>query len=250
MFFEIVFVSLALMLLGVAICAFGYRLFVILLPLYGFFAGFIVTAQAIQQLLGGGFLATAGSWVFGFFVGLVCAVVAYFFYYAAIVILAASVGYELGAGIIANLGVNSGVIQFIVGAVLALAFIAGVLVFNLPKALIIVLTALAGAGMALAGVLVALGRVPLESLQYGVIGAFIHMSWFWMLAFLVLAACGVAVQLLTPSGYMVTPYGEEQALEQAPAPGTTISGPAASSTSSASSASGTSGTGPEGVPAT
>lgn len=238
MFFEIVFVSLALMLLGVAICAFGYRLFVILLPLYGFFAGFIVTAQAIQQLLGGGFLATAGSWVFGFFVGLVCAVAAYFFYYAAIVILATSVGYELGVGVIAGLGVNSGVLQFIVGVVVALAFLAGVIVFNLPRALVIVLSALAGAGMALAGVLVALGRIPLTSLQYGVVGSFTHLSWFWTLVFLVLAACGAAAQLLIPRGFMVTPYGEEQTSEQAPVPGTTLSGPA------------TSGAGPEGVPAT
>ncbi len=70
MFFQIVFVSLALLAFGALFCAVGFRLFVLLLPLYGFFAGFVVTAQSIQQLFGGGFLATTGSWVFGFFVGL------------------------------------------------------------------------------------------------------------------------------------------------------------------------------------
>jgi hypothetical protein len=81
MFFQIVFVALLQCLIGLGLCFAGYRLFVLLLPVFGFFAGFLVTAQAIQELFGGGFLATASSWVFGFVVGVLCALVAYFFYY-------------------------------------------------------------------------------------------------------------------------------------------------------------------------
>src|SRR5437660_6546166 len=99
MFFQIVFISLLQFVLGLLLCFAGFRLFVILLPVFSFFAGFLLTAQAIQQLFGGGFLATASSWVFGFVVGLLCAAAAYFFFYAAVVILAASAGYELGVGL-------------------------------------------------------------------------------------------------------------------------------------------------------
>src|SRR5262245_39479740 len=98
MFFQIVFVSLLLTLIGLGLCFAGFRLFVVLLPLFGFFAGFLVTAQSIQELFGGGFLATTSSWVLGFVVGVLFALVAYLFYYGAVVVLAATVGYELGVG--------------------------------------------------------------------------------------------------------------------------------------------------------
>jgi hypothetical protein len=240
MFFQIVFVSLALLAFGAIVGAAGFRLFVILLPVFGFFAGFLVTAQAIQQLFGGGFLATVASWVFAFFVGLIFAVAAYFFYYAAITILAATVGYELGVGLIAGLGISSGVLQFIIGLVVALGLAAVVVVFNLPKVFIVVLTALAGAGMVLSGVLIALGRIPLTALRYGIIGDFIRLSWFWSLVFLVLAAVGVAVQLLAPAGYRLEPYGDERLAEQEPVGAPPVTAPAP----------GDSGAGPEGVPAT
>jgi len=211
MFFQIIFVSLVLLTLGVAVWAAGFRLFVVILPVFGFFAGFIVTAQAIQQLFGGGFLATTSSWVFGFFVGLIFAVVAYLFYYGAIAILAATAGYELGVGIIAGLGISSGFLQFIVGLVVALAFAAGVIVFNLPRLLIVVLTSLIGAGMILAGILIGLGRISLVALQYGVVGAFIRLSWFWSLVFLAIAAAGIVVQLFVlPNRFTLQPYDEEE----------------------------------------
>ena len=211
MFFETIFVSLVLLALGAAVWAAGFRLFVVILPVFGFFAGFVVTAQAIQQLFGGGFLATTGSWVFGFFVGLIFAVVAYLFYYGAIAILAATVGYEIGVGILAGLGISSGFLQFIIGLVLALAFAAGVIVFNLPRLLIVVLTSLIGAGMILAGILIGLGRIPLVALQYGVVGAFIRLSWFWSLVFLAIAAAGIVVQLIVlPTQFTLQPYDEEE----------------------------------------
>ncbi len=163
---------------------------------------------------------------------------AYFFYYAAIAILGASVGYELGVGIMAGLGITSGVLQFVVGLAAALVFTAGVIVFNLPKVVVVVLSSVAGAGMIVTGVLVALGRIPLESLRYGFVGAFIHNSWFWTLVFAVVAAAGVALQLLVPAEYSLTPYGEEQLTEQGSASEPTVS------------ALPPSGAGPEGVPAT
>lgn len=219
MFFQIVFVSLVLLAFGAVLCAAGFRLFVILLPVFGFFAGFMITVQGIHQLFGGGFLATTSSWVFGFFIGLVFAVAAYFFYYAAIAILALTAGYELGVGLMTGLGVSSGFLQFIVGAVVALAFVAAVLFFNLPKVFIVVLTSLVGAGMILSGILVALGRIPLVALRFGVVGDFIRLSWFWALVFLVIAAAGIVVQMLVPTGYVFQPYGEEEMFQQAPGPG-------------------------------
>jgi hypothetical protein len=218
MFFQVVFVSLLQCLIGLGLCFAGFRLFVILLPVFGFFAGFLVTAQAIQELFGGGFLATVSSWVFGFVVGVLLALVAYFFYYGAVVVLAVTVGYEFGVGIIAGLGVNSGFVQFIVGAVVALALAVAVVFLNLPRIIIVVLSALAGAGMILTGTLLALGRVSLVDLNLGFVGAFIRDSWLWSLVYLAIVAFGIAVQLFLPEDYALEPYSQASMSLHAPVP--------------------------------
>ena len=228
MFFQIIFIALLQFVLGLMLCFGGFRLFVILLPLFSFFAGFLVTAQAIQQLFAGGFLATVGSWVFGFIIGLLCAVAAYFFYAAAVAILAATAGYELGVGVMAGFGVSSGFVLFLVGAVLAILFGAAVIFFNLPKVLIIILTAEVGSTMILTGFLLAIGRVSLAALHWGVVGAFIRDSWFWSLAFLVIMAAGIAVQFVLPEGYTLSPYEQKQSARETPswsASGSSSSGP-------------------------
>ena len=95
-FLEILFVGLLALLLGAAFCFIGYRFFRILIPIWGFFAGFFFGAQGVVSLFGGGFLSTVTSWVIGLVVGLIFAALAYFFYYAAVVILGGSVGYANG----------------------------------------------------------------------------------------------------------------------------------------------------------
>ena len=217
MFVETVFVSMQQLLLGLALCFFGFRLFVVLLPMFSFFAGFLITAQAMQELFGGGFLATISSWVFSLVIGILCAVAAYFFYYMAVAVLAAAVGFELGVGLMAGLGVAAGFVLFIVGAIVAAALCVAVLLLNVPKAFIVVLSALAGAGMILTGILLALGRISLTALTWGPVGAYIRESWFWSLGFLAIAAAGVAVQLLVPTGYIRQPYAEASTSSHAPA---------------------------------
>lgn len=216
MFLQIVFAALIQILIGLALCFAGFRVFVLVLPILGFFGGFVVTAQAISELFGGGFLATISGWVFGFVVGVFCAVIAYFFYYGAIVVLAGIFGYELVTGFLAGLGVTSGFLLFIVGLVIALALCVLVVLLNVPQLFVIALTALLGSSMILTGVLLAIGRIPLASLQWGVVGAFIRDSWFWGLIFLVIAGFGAAVQILLPERYNLEPNWPERATAHAP----------------------------------
>ncbi len=198
MFVQTVAVSLLALLLGLALCFAGFRFFVLLLPLWAFFAGFLVTAQAIQQIFGGGFLATTSGWVFGFVIGVGCALLAYFYYYAAVVVLAASAGYEFGVGILSGFGVGAGFALFVVGLIIAAFVATAVIYFNLPKILIIVLTAEVGASLILTGVLLALGPITLSTLTLGTVGAFIHRSWLWFVVFIVLMVVGIFAQLRLP----------------------------------------------------
>src|SRR5260370_32238315 len=133
-------IGLLALVTGAAFCLAGYRFFLFLLPIWGFSAGFSIGASAMVDLFGGGFLSTTSSLVVGFVVGLVFAVLSYLFYYFAVTVLGASVGYMIGTGFMALLGIQPGVLSFVVG-VLAAAVLAGVVLFlNVPKLLLIVLS--------------------------------------------------------------------------------------------------------------
>lgn len=132
--------------------------------------------------------------------------------------LAATIGYEFGVGIMAGLGVNLGFVQFIVGAVVALALTVAVVFLNVPQIIIVVLTAIAGAGMILTGILLALGRVSLAELNLGLVGAFIRDSWLWSLVYLAIVAFGIVVQMLLPEDYTLEPYSQTSMALHAPVP--------------------------------
>jgi Domain of unknown function (DUF4203) len=198
-------IGLLALVIGAAFCLAGYRFILILLPIWGFFAGFSIGASAIANLFGGGFLATTSSWLAGFVVGLVFAVLSYLYYYFAVAVLGASVGYMIGTGFMALLGIQPGVLTVVVG-VLGAAVLAGVVLYlNVPKLLLIVLSALGGAAIMIAGLLLILGRIPLEALRYGVVGSVIQDSWFWLLVWLVAASVGLVVQWESTQRYTVEP---------------------------------------------
>jgi Domain of unknown function (DUF4203) len=213
MFFQAVLVSLIAILIGLALTLSGYRFFIILLPIWGFFAGFSATGTTIRGLWGTGFFNTVFSWVIGLLVGLLFAVLAYLFYYAAIIILGATVGYMLGIGFMTWIGFQLGFISLMVGLILAVIFAFGVWYLKVPKLLIIILTSLAGAASLLAGVFLAFGTIPLADLQWGAVGAVVRQSWWWTLVYLALAGIGVAAQwVMTSSQYTLDAYSREVAV--------------------------------------
>jgi hypothetical protein len=106
---------------GAAVAFAGYRLFLFLLPVWGFVAGFLLGAQTLQALFGTGFLSEVSSWVFGLIVGLLFAVLSYLFYIVAVAVLAGTFGYALGVGLMGALGIDFGLITWLVGIVLAVS---------------------------------------------------------------------------------------------------------------------------------
>src|SRR5512137_376225 len=92
-FFAVMCGGMIALLFGLVLAFAGYRLFLVLLPIWGFFFGFGLGAQSIQALFGEAFLATITSWVVGFIVAAVFAILAYLFYVAAVAIASFSLGY-------------------------------------------------------------------------------------------------------------------------------------------------------------
>jgi hypothetical protein len=94
----------------------------------GFFFGFALGAQAIQALFGEAFLASITSWVVGFIVAAVFAVLAYLFYMAAVALLAFSLGYGATVALLTAIGLPlvGGFIAWVVAVVVGAARLRGV----------------------------------------------------------------------------------------------------------------------------
>ena len=55
--FTVIVAALFIAALGAALCFFGYRVFLVLLPIIGFFAGFWLGAEVVSIIFGTGYLA-------------------------------------------------------------------------------------------------------------------------------------------------------------------------------------------------
>jgi hypothetical protein len=201
-------ITLALfaVLLGAAFCLAGYRFFLVMLPIWGFFGGLWIGAYSVSLILGTGFLATTTGLVVGFVVGIIGAVLSYLFYLVGVVIIAAAFGGAVGSGIMSAIGLDPGLVLGIVTVISALVAAGLTLLLNLQKYVLIVLTAMAGAVLVvLAGMLV-FGQITPAELQAGanLIQPISQGSWFWGIVWIVLTAVGVVVQLNANRTYAFT----------------------------------------------
>jgi len=203
---EIIFLAFFALLIGAVLCFWGYRVFLVMLPIFGFFAGFWLGAEAMALIFGTGFLATVSSWVVGFIAGLLVAVLSYLFYMVGIAIVAAGFGAALGSGFMAAIGIETGILALLVAIVAALVVAGLTLVFNLQKYVIIAITALGGANAMLLGPLLLFGRVSLDNLTRAgsAIRPILQDSWFWLIVWLVVAIAGIVVQIRANREYTFT----------------------------------------------
>ena len=133
---------------GFAIAFWGYKLLWIILPIWGFFAGFVLGSQTIQILFDdGAFLATITGWVVGFVIGGIFALLSYLFYFAAVAILAGAFGYGLTVAILDWIGMDTDWLVWLIAIVAGVALAFVVLRFNIQKYAVIVITAIAGIGI-------------------------------------------------------------------------------------------------------
>ena len=199
-------VGLLALAIGLAFAFYGFKLFLILLPIWGFFAGFLIGAELISSLLGGadaGFLATVTGWVVGFILGLVFAVLSYLYYWVAVILLGGFLGYELTYGVLDWLNIfpenEPGLIAFILALIVGAIFAVGFFILQMPAVLVIVASALAGAGAAVAGIVVGLGLVPVAQMDSGIFGVYeAHdLGWFWLIVAIVIAIAGAVYQSRT-----------------------------------------------------
>lgn len=190
---EVLFGLLALA-VGAVFCFGGFGAFRLLLPIWGFFAGFALGLGGVADVTNDGFFATTLGWVIGIVLGLAFALFSYFFYAAAVIIFAASIGYWLGSGLLA-LVVDRGFATTLVGAAGAIAFAALALKFKLPSVVIFVFTSFFGAIAMVAGVMLMINQLQLDDFTNGIVDAVVTNSTFWSIIWLALGLFGLITQL-------------------------------------------------------
>lgn len=195
MTFELLCITLIALLLGTAVCFGGYRLFLFLLPVWGFFFGFGLGAQTVQLLFGQGFLSTVTGWVVGFIAALLFAVLSYLFYGFAVAMIAGSVGYGLGVSLVSIFSDNLNLIAWLVGLALGLVVIVLTFRFNLAKYIIIGATAIGGAAATIGTLVLGVENVQLMALAENPVRTMLNGSFIWTLLFLVMAGVGIVAQL-------------------------------------------------------
>ena len=183
----------------------GYRFFLFLLPIFGFFFGFGLGAQTVQVLFGDGFLSTITSWLVGFGFALVFAVLSYAFYFVAVGLIGAALGYALGVGIMEAIGFNFGFLVWLIGIIAAMAVGAATLIFNVQKYVIIVATSLLGAGVIVGTFLYLFGGQSAQ-LSQNLVRTGLQNSPLWTIVFIVLAILGIVLQYQSTKSFEVETY--------------------------------------------
>ncbi|MCO5186180.1 MAG: DUF4203 domain-containing protein [Anaerolineae bacterium] len=215
MTFELLCMGLIAFIFGSVLVFFGYRLFLILIPIWGFFFGFGLGAQTVQYVLGDAFLGTVTGWVVGFFVALIFAGLSYLFYLAAVAILSGSLGYALTVGLLGAIGLEMGFLVWLIAIVVAVIFAVVVLRFNIQKYVIIIATAALGTGAIILTMLAMFGNLTLIQLVENPVKVAIDNSFLWLLFFLVVAGLGIVAQIQANRNWEIETYNRWAEMEGA-----------------------------------
>jgi len=191
-------------LFGLVVCFAGYRLFLFLLPIWGFFFGLTFGAQTMQALFGVGFLATITSWIVGFIVGAVFAVLAYLFYVVAVALIAGSLGYGVTVGLLTAIGLQMGFLVWLIAIVVAVIVAVITLRFNLAKWVIIIGTGVLGAGTIVGAIVMMF--YPAADLVNSPVKLALKASPLTAILFIVIAVLGILGQIRQSRNFTLDSY--------------------------------------------
>lgn len=205
-FFSLMCMSVLGLFFGFVLAFSGYRFFLFLLPIWGFFFGFGLGAQTVQAIFGTSFLSDVTSWVVGFVVAVVFAVLSYLFYIFAVALIGGSLGYAIGAGIMLAILPSFGLLAWLVGIVVGVIFAAAVLVLNIQKWVILIATSLLGAGVIVGTFLFMFGGLPSAELFANPVRVVLQTSPFWAIVLMLIAMAGAFSQYVTTRRWQIESY--------------------------------------------
>ena len=206
MTFELFCMALIGLAFGAAMIFGGYRLFLVLLPIWGFFFGFGLGAQTIQYIFDTSLLSDVTSWVVGFIVGLIFAVLSYLFYIFAVAVLSFSFGYGLTVGVWTAIGLDPGLISWVLGVIVGVVVAGAVIGLNIQKYAIVLITAVAGTAVTIFTILSVVYGPLVTNLLESPVKTALDNSFLWVVFGLVVAGAGVVVQLQDTKDFEIESY--------------------------------------------
>ena len=180
---------------GALLCYVGQVVLRLVIPVWGAFAGFVFGAGLVAGFSEEHFLGTVLGWVLGLFFALVFGLLAYFFYAVGVVIATASFGFSIGAGLVVALGIDWNWVAVLLGMLVGAIFGFVAIVTDMPTLLLIGLSAIAGAFIMVAGLMLVFGAVDSADFSEGSVTSHLRDDWWWWVAFFVLALGGGWTQL-------------------------------------------------------
>lgn len=181
---------------GGAMLVAGQAVLRLMIPIWGFFAGFAAGAGLVASFADERFLGTVLGWVLGFVLALVFAILAYLYYYVAVVLAMGAAGFAIGSGLIVALGIDWNWVAVLMGT--AVGLVLGVLaVFtNVPMMVLVIIGSIAGAVGVTGGLMLMVGSLNSADFSRGDFVDRVSDSFGWSLLFLVLALGGIAIQAM------------------------------------------------------
>ena len=168
----------------------------LVIPIWGFFAGFAFGAGLVADLADERFLGTVLGWVLGLIFAVVFAVLAYLYYYVAIILAMAAFGFAIGSGLVVAIGIDWNWVAVLVGTVVG-AVLGLVSVFiDMPAIVLVVFSSFAGAVGVVGGLMLLVGSLNSADFTRGDFTDTVENGWAWSLLLLALALVGILIQVL------------------------------------------------------
>lgn len=188
---EPVWLGIVAIVVGALLCFWGACALRGLIALWGALAGFVAGGLLASALGAFDLWGGAAGWILSVLVALLFGVLAYVFYAVSVVITVAAMGFSLGVGLAGLADVGNETILLVVGVAAAVAFAGLALAMNLPRLLLVILSAAAGASILVTGVLLLIGerRVTDASVQSEA-----PLAPLWYVVYAALTVAGIVVQ--------------------------------------------------------
>jgi hypothetical protein len=180
---------------GGAMLVAGQLVLRLVIPIWGFFAGFAFGAGIVAKAADEHFLGTVLGWVLGLVFAVIFAVLAYLYYYVAIVLAMGAAGFAIGSGFIIAIGIDWSWVAVLVGLAVGLAVGLVSVLTNVPMIMLVFIGSIAGAVGVTGGLMLLVGSLNSADFSRGDFTDTVSNSFFWWLLLLVLAVGGIFVQL-------------------------------------------------------
>ena len=142
-----------------------------------------------------GFLATATGWIVGSLFAVLFGALAYLYFEVAVALAMAAIGFVLASSLLVALGVTWSWVIVLVGVVVGVLLAVAAIMADLPMMVLTVLSALAGASVIVAGVMLLVGTIDSSQLGDGKSTLLFEDNPWWYAVYLVLAVIGVVAQV-------------------------------------------------------